>query len=100
MEFSGREVIFEFHIFGYWGSMLLDAGGDAYDTDGEGQKASFIRDVSPCQNGWIFEKVPNGGRVPIQGLANIRIFEYIRIFSDTNIRSYHIRIIFKCASIS
>ena len=29
-----------------------------------------------------------------QGVANIRIFEYIRIFSDTNIRSYHIRIIF------
>ena len=29
-----------------------------------------------------------------QGVANIRIFEYIRIFSGTNIRSYHIRIIF------
>ena len=29
-----------------------------------------------------------------QGVSNIRIFEYIRIFSDTNIRSYHIRIIF------
>ena len=29
-----------------------------------------------------------------QGVANIRIFKYIRIFSDTNIRSYHIRIIF------
>ena len=29
-----------------------------------------------------------------QGVANIRIFEYIRIFSLTNIRSYHIRIIF------
>ena len=27
-------------------------------------------------------------------MANIRILEYIRIFSDTNIRSYHIRIIF------
>ena len=27
-------------------------------------------------------------------MTNIRIFEYIRIFSDTNIRSYHIRIIF------
>ena len=34
----GREVIFESCIFGYWGSMLLDA----YDTDGEGRKASFI----------------------------------------------------------
>ena len=31
---------------------------------------------------------------PKQGVTNIRIFEYIRIFSDTNIRSYHIRIIF------
>ena len=30
----------------------------------------------------------------LQGVANIRIFEYIRIFSGTNIRSYHIRIIF------
>ena len=39
---SGREVIFEFRIFGYWGSMLLDEGEDAYDTDGEGRKASFI----------------------------------------------------------
>ena len=29
-----------------------------------------------------------------QGVANIRIFEYIRIFSGTNIHSYHIRIIF------
>ena len=27
-------------------------------------------------------------------VTNIRIFEYIRVFSDTNIRSYHIRIIF------
>ena len=39
---SGREVIFEFRIFGYWGPMLLDEGEDAYDTDGEGRKASFI----------------------------------------------------------
>ena len=39
---SGREVIFEFRIFGYWGSTLLDEGEDAYDTDGEGRKASFI----------------------------------------------------------
>ena len=31
-----------------------------------------------------------------QGVANIRIFEYIRIFSGTNIHSYHIRIIFSC----
>ena len=38
----GREVIFESCIFGYWGSMLLDEGKDAYDTDGEGRKASFI----------------------------------------------------------
>ena len=29
-----------------------------------------------------------------QGVANIRIFECIRIFSDTNVRSYRIRIIF------
>ena len=29
-----------------------------------------------------------------QGVANIRIFEYIQIFSGTNIHSYHIRIIF------
>ena len=29
-----------------------------------------------------------------QGVTNIRIFEYIRIFSDTNIRSYHIHIFF------
>ena len=27
-------------------------------------------------------------------VTNIRIFEYIRIFSATNIRSYHIRILF------
>ena len=31
---SGREVIFESRIFGYWGSMLLDEGEDAYDTRG------------------------------------------------------------------
>ena len=30
----------------------------------------------------------------IHSVTNIRIFEYIRIFSATNIRSYHIHILF------
>ena len=38
--------------------------------------------------------VQNSATDTKQGVANIRIFKYIRIFSDTNIRSYHIRIIF------
>ena len=33
-------------------------------------------------------------KVVKHSVTNIRIFEYIRIFSATNIRSYHIRILF------
>ena len=39
-------------------------------------------------------RTPKTRKASYQGVANIRIFEYIRIFSGTNIRSYHIRIIF------
>ena len=43
---------------------------------------------------FFLEKMCVGDSASNQGVAKIRIGEYIRIFSDTNIRSYHIRIIF------
>ena len=42
---------------------------------------------------WLGLSPKNVFSYPEQGVANIQIFEYIRIFSGTNIHSYHIRII-------
>ena len=49
----------------------------------------------PISGSKLFGSLLRTGLVDLDhSVTNIRIFEYIRIFSATNIRSYHIRILF------
>ena len=74
-------------IFLHWPCLLCPR--DKYQVSGGcSMLHPTLRSIHPSQSTRLCTTVLH------QGVTNIRIFEYIQTFSDTNIRSYHIRIIF------